>query len=373
MRVVLVSLGALCLSACSVVQSQNPTRFEKADFAGRSLDDALGMIAEATVEDGAPGAIVAVMRDYDVSVVSAGLAQKRTDRPMPLSHPLRIASISKVYTATIAVMLARDGVLDLDAPIKNYLPSDVIRDLPNGDVVTTRHLLTHTGGMPDIYDLRSVLFQDWSEEITLERMLPVAKRQGATGTPGQDFDYSDMGYIIAGAVIEAASARPLEDLVADRVFRPTQATASFVNVKFPVTPSIHGYGLRHRPDADAWDRWEHSGPAAGVMASAEDVTKVIAALVFEDGALADIGQAMLEAPVEVSPRFSQGLGLHKLVSGSGYSLIGHSGSINGYVSFAYARPDRNTVLFGHLNRDCEELRDSMRRAVLLAEEFAGSE
>ncbi|MEM9262682.1 MAG: serine hydrolase domain-containing protein, partial [Pseudomonadota bacterium] len=199
-------------------------------------------------------------------------------------------------------------------------------------------------------------------------MLPVAKRGKATGAPGEAFAYSNFGYVLLGEISERASGRDLGDLIRERILAPLAASDTVYNVKHPIAPSIHGYGTNFRPWSDTWVYWEHSGPDAGVMAPAEDVLRFIDALTSEDGAFAEIGDRMFEATVESGPRQRQGLGLHARTTSSGVELVGHSGDVFGYLSFVYARSDRDAVVFGHVNCDCEDLLVSMIGNVLRAEE-----
>ncbi len=336
-------------------------RFEAADFAGMDMPRALLKVVEGTVEGGAPGALVLFQRGQLAAIEATGVANKADGAPMPPDHPLRVGSISKLYTAAVIHGLIAEDRLSLDTKIADILSADVMEGLHNGRDITVRHLLTHHSGVPDYYDARHYLFGDWKNEpLTLERVLPVSKRGKPTGAAGERFEYSNMGYILLGAIAEEASGERLGALIERYVTGPLALRQTSYNVKHPVTPSIHGYGTYLRPWADTWNHWEHSGPDAGVMASAFDVAAFLAALFLEDGELAHIGEAMLaEELAGASDNQRQGLGPHILIGSDGLGLIGHSGDVFGYQTVAFAVPERDYIFVGHINCDCDALSGSL--------------
>jgi D-alanyl-D-alanine carboxypeptidase len=339
----------------------SPPRFVAEDFSGQDSESALNKLADATVDGGAPGAVVLLQSGQSAFVGVAGTANKKDGAPMPADHPLRIGSISKLYTAAVIHSLIGEDLLALDQRIAEILPADIMEDLHNGPDITVRQLLHHSSGIPDYYDFRHYLFSDWKNQpLTLARTLPVSKRGKPTGVAGEQFEYSNMGYILLGAIAEEISGDELGVLIDQYITQPLGLEQTTYNVKHPVDPSIHGYGTYLRPWADTWNHWEHSGPDAGIMASVSDVAKFFEALFFEDGQLAHIGQAMLaEETASYSDNQRQALGPHILIGSDGLRLIGHSGDVFGYQTVAFAAPDRDYIFVGHINCDCDTLSGSL--------------
>jgi len=331
------------------------------DFAGLDMQSGVSRLAEATVEGGAPGALVLLQSGQTHLIETAGIANKTTGTPMPADHPLRMASISKLYTAAVIHSLVGEGRLTLDQKINTVLSTEDMAGLHNGPNITVRHLLLHTSGIADYTDARHYFFGNWtSAPLTLERTLPVSKRGKPTGQAGERFVYSSMGYILLGAIAEKVSGEPLGQLIARYVTDPLGHTQTTYNEKHPVPESIHGYGTKFRPWADTWRYWAHSGPDAGVMAPAHEIADFLAALFFEGGALAHIGEAMLAEDVARSSNAQrQGLGPRILLGGEGLRIIGHSGDVPGYQSVAFAVPERGYVFVGHINCDCDDLSGSI--------------
>src|SRR4051794_18060317 len=98
-------------------------------------------------EVGAPGAVLGVWRGDEIMVVSAGLASVETRARVADDTLFPVASITKLYTATLVMQLVDDGLLDLDRPLRTYLRDFRVADAQATDRLTARHLLTHTGGI----------------------------------------------------------------------------------------------------------------------------------------------------------------------------------------------------------------------------------
>jgi len=121
-----------------------------------------------------------------------------------------VASITKLFTATVLMSLVEDGLLALDEPIAEHLPSFATDDRR---AVTLRLLLSHMSGLPDL--LR--LWTDWPDRQSRRDAVLATPLRHA---PGTVFEYSCIGYIVAGFLAERVSGRPLHELIRDRVCRP---------------------------------------------------------------------------------------------------------------------------------------------------------
>src|SRR5438445_3159106 len=103
-------------------------------------------LMQSIEEHGVPGAQVAVLDGDTVVEAAAGVLNLRTGHPATPDALFLPGSIGKVYTATVVMGLADEGKLDIDAPIRTYLPDFKTADESASNVVATRHLLTHTSG-----------------------------------------------------------------------------------------------------------------------------------------------------------------------------------------------------------------------------------
>ncbi len=133
----------------------------------------------------------------------------------------RIGSITKMFTATVIIQLAEDGVLTLDDPLSRWLP-EVADQLPNGDQITLRHLLTHTSGLFNIVENEAYYADLFAavkmDEDTGAASLACVQRdphdtlsryvygKDALFEPGTQWNYSNTNYTLLGMVIEKATA-----------------------------------------------------------------------------------------------------------------------------------------------------------------------
>ncbi|MEM1447659.1 MAG: serine hydrolase domain-containing protein [Planctomycetota bacterium] len=154
-----------------------------------------------------------------------GVADPKGERPLTTSTPFRLASVSKQFTAAAVLTLVRDGRVALDQPVVELLP-----DLPHPEV-TVRHLLNQTSGIPDAY-MRLAK----KRKRALGGRLRIADVPGLLAharirsrrTPGAHYEYSNTDYVLAAAVVEAASGTPFEAYLREALFEPLGMNGSRV-------------------------------------------------------------------------------------------------------------------------------------------------
>lgn len=154
--------------------------------------------------------------------------------------PYFIASIDKLYNATISMMLAERGDLDLDQSICNYLPESLTRGLHQyggRDLtaeITVRHLLTHTSGLPDWFEdypkggsnLSGIVFEEGDRTLTVEELIRHVRDHLRPHFPPQDLArrgrirYSDTNFILVAAIIEFVTGLPLHEAHTRMLYKP---------------------------------------------------------------------------------------------------------------------------------------------------------
>lgn len=157
--------------------------------------------------------------------------------------PFHIASIGKVFTATLLCMLSEKGEISLDDPIVNYLPDTSLEGLfvfegdDYAEQVTIRELLTHTSGVADYAEdpvingppfLKLILDNPdtyWTPEMLLDFS---RHNQSAVGKPGDSFHYSDTGYVLLGRIIENVTSKPFHANLHDEFFTPLEMNDSYL-------------------------------------------------------------------------------------------------------------------------------------------------
>ena len=165
------------------------------------------------------GAVGVIQREGRIEqfATTGTLARYADDLGTPLSAPpvekttiFDLASITKLFVTTALLSLVEDGTLALDEPVATWLPSFATGERTG---VTLRRLMTHTSGLPALLSL----WTDWSSRPLRRAALLDAP---LVQTPGTTFEYSCVGYLVAGLLAERVTGLPLADLVHDRVCVP---------------------------------------------------------------------------------------------------------------------------------------------------------
>lgn len=166
----------------------------------------------------APGASVAVIRDGRL-IFSAGYGGAQIEYGVPVepSTVFHVASVSKQFTAMALLLLEADGALSLDDDIREYMP-----DVPDmGAVITPRHLLQHTSGIRDQWELLAMAGWRLDDVITKEHVRRLLRNQRELNfEPGTEYLYSNMGFSLAADLVEAVSGTSFADFARQRIFEP---------------------------------------------------------------------------------------------------------------------------------------------------------
>jgi CubicO group peptidase (beta-lactamase class C family) len=147
-----------------------------------------------------------------------GMANLETATPWTVNTISESGSVAKQFTAAALVLLARDGVLSLDDDITRWIPE--ARGV--GRKVTIRHLLTHTSGFPDRYLLHEAEGRPAGavDHPNAEVVDIVSRLRDLNFDPGEDYLYSNTGYVLAATIVERASGHSLQKFTDVRIFRP---------------------------------------------------------------------------------------------------------------------------------------------------------
>lgn len=176
------------------------------------------VFAAWTATDG-PGCAAGVSRGGRVTYENGfGMANLETGTPITPASVFHVASVSKQFTAAAIMLLVADGAVSLDDDIRKYLA-----EIPDyGHRITIRHLLTHTSGLRDQWDLLYMARGRFEENrITESDVLEIAARQRALNfTPGTEYLYSNTGYTLAGTIVRRVTGKSLREFAHERIFQP---------------------------------------------------------------------------------------------------------------------------------------------------------
>lgn len=305
-----------------------------------------------------------VLANGDLVAAASGFADVEREIPMTTHTRMLAGSIGKTFVAATAAALADEGVLDLDAPVSNWLSDRPwFTRLPNHRSMTLRHLLNHTAGLPDhVHDpafARALVDENGRvrTEGSAEKWIEFILDQPALNAVGQDFVYSDTGFLVAGLVISSATRRDFEDLVLEKFLEPLQLSSTIPSNR----PDLPGLACsyvaadgplpfpRRTTDESGVMVWDPAieGAGGGFASTPSDLVRW-ARWAFEQG------PTRLDAVTPVAmgdDGGSYGMGIAFRNGGSHGATAGHSGWIPGTVSnLRYYRDWRVAVAF-QINTD----------------------
>ncbi|GHD19261.1 peptidase [Streptomyces violarus] len=267
------SAPAAASSASSAVSAQSPNPALEAAIAGLPSADATAALVRVGGKEG-------VWRG------SSGVHDLRSNRPADPAARFRAGSVTKVFTAAVALQLAEEDLLDLDRSARSYLPELIPAAYKD---VTVRQLLNHTHGIPAPDFPATTVEEAYANRFQIHDprdMIRSATSKPPEFAPGERQHYLNIGYTIAGLLIERVTGDSYEDQVALRVLKPLGLCDTYFPGKNPriIGPHNRGYqrmrlddgtvGLR---DVTVWgvtDGWA----AGDIISTTEDLERFTQAL-----------------------------------------------------------------------------------------------
>lgn len=190
-----------------------------------SIGELESFLEELVQSNKPPGVSISVIKDGAVVYAKAfGLADPLTGIPAGVDTVYAWWSMTKIPTALAILQLHEQGLLDIDDPVADYLPFfEVEYPSPNSDIITVRHLLNHSSGIPS--NVPAVLFWMHPEGLPeLDQTQVVAERFPPYSVlnfePGSLAYYTNVGYMLLGAIIETASGESYSDYVRNHLLGP---------------------------------------------------------------------------------------------------------------------------------------------------------
>lgn len=287
------------------------------------LESLIARVAEAGGFSGsvclARGGRVLMSRGY-------GEADREARRPNTPATRFGVASVGKMFTAVAIAKLVEAGRLSFDdraaAIVPEWLP-------PGADSITVAHLLTHTSGLGDFL---GALAGGGRRYDDLSDYRALARREPPAFAAGSSFRYSNVGYLVLGAIIEKKAGMAWDAWIEANVMRPAGMTRS--SAKRPAAPGADMAIGYHETD-DAWERADatlegRGSPAGAAVSTAEDLARFAQAL--HAGRL--VSPAMLDrlkTPHTPMPGTGKSYGYGLTVAGQepGRRVYGHEGGFHG--------------------------------------------
>ena len=322
-----------------------------------------------------PGAALGI---YDSGVEhTEGFGVTSVENPLPVDPDtiFQIGSITKTVTATAIMILSERGMLDLDEPVRNYLPDLRLADEEVAKKITTAHLLTHVGGwVGDVFE------DTGCGDDALKKIVKRLAEAPQLTPLGEVWSYNNSGFYVAGRVVEVVSGKAFEVAVRELVLNPLGMDRSFF---FPGEVMTHRFAMGHlirdgEPSVGRpWALPRNFAPAGGLASSAKDQVRYAR---FHLGSVRDGTEILGEGPLRrmrkarVSGEGDDEQGLAwKLSEVGGSGFVAHSGDTIGQNSTLWMVPEGDFAFVLLTNADrgdlvCGEISRWARREFLDVEE-----
>ncbi|WP_127531658.1 serine hydrolase [Paenibacillus kobensis] len=316
-------------------------------------------MAQPDIRDHLAGAVATVVQG-DKVLASEGYGYADVARKIvvdPEKTVFRIASVSKVVTATAVMQLTEQGQLDLNADLNRYLGKVHI---PNktGTPLTMRDLLTNSTGF-EYGDTSEMSTNDLEEEFPLKSFVqshvPTVIRE-----PGKYYRYDNLGFTIQGYAVEQVSGQPFEQYVRDHIYKPLGMTSS----EFRLTPRMMErlavpYNVEGEP-IPAYTTIPTVLPAGGMLSTGADMARFMMAhlgggklgeaVILKEETAAEMHKPQLAIHPKL-PNMAYGFEYSNQQIYNGYNVAEKSGDESGFHSGMWLLPDEKVGVYLNVNKD----------------------
>ncbi|MEC9374074.1 MAG: serine hydrolase domain-containing protein, partial [Planctomycetota bacterium] len=263
-------------------------------------------------------------------------------------HAFCIASATKPLTATAVMALVEDGVLALDDAV-----NDVLEEVELDGRITIEHLLGHTSGLPDLFDLAGYGENAQHQSITPEDLGAAADGAELLFEPGAQHRYSNLAYALLGRIVEVRSGEPLESFLERRVFEPAGMDHTmFGGDRLVVPGAVTDYLASESGD---WRRAEPLNYSwgfglGGLFSTVDDLAAFDAALrdgrILEPETVSRMEKAFVLPDDQTAPH---GLGW-AITERGGMRFVHHGGGIAGWRAIIVSIPEKQVFVAVLSNR-----------------------
>ena len=234
-----------------------------------SQETLLDFVAATAAQFGIPGVAVGVWADGRAEYACHGVTS--IDNPLPVDRDTLyvLGSVTKTYTATALMRLVAQGQVELDAPVRRYVPELRLADEQAAAEITVLNLLNHTAGL----DWRMIVDTGEGDDALAAYVAKLAELK-LIAPPGARASYSQAGYNLAGRIIEKVTGLTYERAIASLVLEPLGLSHSFFARDDVMT---RRFAVGHNPGDDGtlsvarlWRCWRGDNPGGGLASSVAD-------------------------------------------------------------------------------------------------------
>jgi CubicO group peptidase (beta-lactamase class C family) len=332
-----------------------------------ALDEIAEIVRAEQARHPIPGIALGIASGDDPDVAAA-FGVTNVDHPVPVDPDtlFQIGSITKTFLGTAVMRLVDDGTLDLDTPVRRWIPDLRLRDAEAAAGVTLTHCLTHTAGwfgdhFEDFGTNDDALERYVASLVELEQQVPL----------GTAWAYNNAAFCLAGRVVEVVTDRPVETAIRELVFAPLglERTVFFAGevITHRVAAGHNSFDGVPRV-ARPWAIPRAQNAAGGIVSTVPDLLRY-ARFHMGDGTAGDGSRVLSRASMELmrSPLVKAALGLHRGIAWQvedqgGVRVIGHGGATIGQQALLSIAPARRAAIAMLTNsNEATQLQNAMSR------------
>lgn len=340
-------------------QPVEPCSNEHVANPGHPMKDSVEAIMARYIAKGIPGIQVTIKNNNGWYTTGGGYASLETKEPLQPCAAGWLFSLTKAYTAALVMQQTEKGAINLEAPIKQYLPSDVGARIKGSDKITVRMLLNHSSGILNFTDLPAYMvrqFNNPADQPSLSEMLQMVYDQELLSEPGTKYFYSNTNYLLLYVMLEHVTGKPYHQLLQTGILNPLQLRHTYYNVEPAKATALHFpnyYFDRFAKDQlENVTLWNHYvGNASygwgGIAATPTDAIRFYEALMQGRVVSAASLQQMttwFQGQDSDAPNYGLGIEYWQFKPGS-TPQRGHEGDGIGNSTMILYVPDNNTYLF----------------------------
>lgn len=288
---------------------------------------------------GSPGCAVGIIRN-DSLIYAKGYGMANLEYPIPIgaTTPFHMASISKQFTGYAIMLLAKQGKLKLDDEIYKYLPW-----FPKLGKITIQHLLNHSSGIRDQWQLLAISGTRLDDVITQEHIVKIlSKQQALNFAPNEQHSYSNSGYTMLAEIVKAVSGKTLRQFTDSAIFKPLGMSHTHFHDDYTEVEEGRSYSYDRKDSAHFSNSvlsYSNAG-ATSLFTTLEDLSKWVIHF-YDHPREDDETLAMLTKKSKLNDgkelNYANGIVVDTY---KGWRQLSHGGADAGYRTYLTVMPDR---------------------------------
>ncbi|MFL1897470.1 serine hydrolase domain-containing protein [Aquimarina sp. 2-A2] len=355
----IVIIILLCFSSCEKDEIITSNQFNTTlSFQDNSLqhikNETYQSVIDSYIKKGIIGTSIYVKDNEGIWIGTGGKADISSNIDVDKGNQFMIASITKVFTATVIFSLVDKGILSIDDPISEWIPSSITKNIDNTNEATIANLLSHKSGIVDYYTTKfemaryNTKYNNWVQEDILKYVYG----KNANFPVGEKYSYSNTNFLLLGMIIENATNMTLKEAYDEMIFLPLGLNNAYYDTGKNAAPTslISGYYNLYGNGyilSDFLYKDELSTGDGGIIINPQDLGEFLDEL-MQGNLLRPASLMKMQDWFDIEGDGKNGFGLEYFENEYGISY-GHSGGADGFTSVAHYYPNEDITVIILLN------------------------